>query len=96
MTEVEEVGFTTSYPLHRSVSKRFKVHPGKYIVIPSTSKYNEEGEYFLRIFTDQKSDHMVVKYVFLLKKNFRSDCLHILSDRELKVNKENLVSTALF
>ncbi|RUS84596.1 hypothetical protein EGW08_007623 [Elysia chlorotica] len=40
----------------REVVGRFKLKPGNYIIVPSTFKANEEGEFLLRIFTEKATD----------------------------------------
>jgi calpain len=38
----------------REVSCRFKLSPGVYAIVPSTFEPNEEGEFFLRVFSEKK------------------------------------------
>ncbi|CAB0039932.1 unnamed protein product [Trichogramma brassicae] len=40
----------------REVSCRFKLRPGVYCIVPSTFDPNEEGEFLLRIFSENKSN----------------------------------------
>jgi len=40
----------------REVSGRFKLPPGNYIIVPSTYKQEEEGEFILRVFTEQPTN----------------------------------------
>ena len=37
----------------REVSGRFKLPPGNYLIVPSTFKPDEEGEFILRVFTER-------------------------------------------
>ena len=37
----------------REVSGRFKLPPGKYLIVPSSFKPDEEGEFILRVFTEK-------------------------------------------
>ncbi|CAF4023783.1 unnamed protein product, partial [Rotaria sordida] len=52
MVHLDYVGDSGRYTVHRSVSKRFKVRPGTYIIIPNTFVCDDVGEYLLRIFTE--------------------------------------------
>jgi len=91
MTQLEEVASSDSYPPCRSVTKRFTVSPGTYIIIPSTSKYNEEAEYFLRIFTDQKSDHMILKELKVNKETLTEEEIKrpiALAEAEAEIEEE--------
>jgi len=40
----------------REVSGRFRLPPGNYIIVPSTFKQEEEGEFILRVFTEQPTN----------------------------------------
>lgn len=35
------------------VSCRFKLPPGNYLIVPSTFEPNEEGEFLIRVFSEQ-------------------------------------------
>merc|ERR1712147_340298 len=37
----------------REVSGRFKLPPGNYLIVPSSFKPDEEGEFILRVFTEK-------------------------------------------
>ena len=37
----------------REISKRFKLEPGTYVIIPTTFDPDEEGDYMLRIFAEK-------------------------------------------
>ena len=39
----------------RGLCKRFKVEPGKFVIIPCTFDPDEEGEFYLRLFTETPS-----------------------------------------
>ena len=40
----------------REVSGRFKLTPGKYVIIPCTFKPQEEGDFILRIYSETPND----------------------------------------
>lgn len=46
------VATSGSYTNSREVFARIELPPGKYIIIPSSFKPKEEGEFLLRIFTE--------------------------------------------
>jgi hypothetical protein len=39
----------------RECAARFKLHPGTYVVIPSTYEQDQEGDFLLRIFSEKDS-----------------------------------------
>ncbi|XP_031616976.1 calpain-A-like [Contarinia nasturtii] len=39
----------------REVTCRFKLKPGHYLIVPSTFEPNEEGEFLIRVFSEQKN-----------------------------------------
>ena len=44
---------TDRYINMREVSKRMKLQPGKYCVVPSTFKRGEEADFFVRVFVEK-------------------------------------------
>ncbi|CAF3474078.1 unnamed protein product [Rotaria sp. Silwood1] len=54
--QLERIGDSGSYINKRQVVKRFTVTPGDYIIIPSTFHPDEEGEFLLRVFTENKAN----------------------------------------
>lgn len=47
--------FHFAYFLFAQVSCRFKLPPGHYLIVPSTFEPNEEGEFLIRVFSEQKN-----------------------------------------
>ena len=39
----------------REVVNRFKLHPGTYVIIPSTFQQNQEGDFLIRVFSEKGS-----------------------------------------
>ncbi|CAF1244333.1 unnamed protein product [Adineta steineri] len=56
MTQLERVGASGSYINRREVTKRFRVPPGSYIIIPSTFDCDKAGKFLLRMFTEKQAD----------------------------------------
>ncbi|CAF1014270.1 unnamed protein product [Brachionus calyciflorus] len=54
--QLQKVGNSGDYINKREVTKRFKLSPGYYIIIPSTFEANREGQFLLRIFTEKLID----------------------------------------
>ena len=50
---LERVGNSGDYVNKREVTKRFRVEPGYYVIIPSTYDPNVDGSFLLRIFTEK-------------------------------------------
>ena len=40
----------------REITARFKLSPGTYCIVPSTFEPNEEGEFLLRVFSENKNN----------------------------------------
>ena len=51
--QLEKVGASGPYINSREVTKRFRVDPGNYLIIPSTYDADRECEFMLRIFTEE-------------------------------------------
>ncbi|CAF0775096.1 unnamed protein product [Adineta ricciae] len=56
MSQLERVGASGSYINRREVTKRFRVPPGSYIIIPSTYDSDKPGKFLLRMFTEKQAD----------------------------------------
>ncbi|CAF3407564.1 unnamed protein product [Rotaria socialis] len=56
MNQLERVGASGSYINRREVTKRFRVPPGDYIIIPSTYDADKPGKFLLRMFTEKQAD----------------------------------------
>ncbi|CAF0941871.1 unnamed protein product [Brachionus calyciflorus] len=51
--QLERVGSSGSYINSREITKRFRVSPGNYLIIPSTYDEDRDCEFMLRIYTEQ-------------------------------------------
>jgi calpain, invertebrate len=51
--QLDRIGASGSYINSREVTKRFRVDPGNYVIIPSTYDEDHDCEFMLRIFTEQ-------------------------------------------
>ena len=51
--QLERIGTSGSYINAREVTKRFRVPPGNYLIIPSTYDEDRNCEFMLRIFTEE-------------------------------------------
>lgn len=49
---LQRVGGSGSYINSREITKRFKVEPGHYVIIPSIYDEDHEADFMLRIFTE--------------------------------------------
>ena len=55
----------TSYFLIRlQVSCRFKLPPGHYLIVPSTYEPNEDGEFLIRVFSEQRNTMECANYPY--------------------------------
>jgi len=61
----QSVGRST-FSNSREVVGRHKLAPGFYVVVPSTFKPNENGDFLLRIFSEQKAPTECVIFICLL------------------------------
>ena len=51
--QLERCGTTGAYTNLREVTKRFRVAPGNYLIIPSCYDANVKGEFLLRVYTEK-------------------------------------------
>lgn len=54
--QLDRVGSSGSYINSREVTKRFRVPPGNYLIIPSTYDEDRDCEFMLRIYTEKVID----------------------------------------
>lgn len=55
---LDRIGTSGAYINSREVTKRFRVDPGSYLIIPSTYDEDHDCEFMLRVFTEQPVDGM--------------------------------------
>ena len=67
--QLEKVGNSGNYINKREVTAMFKLLPGYYVIIPSTFEPNCDGQFLVRVFTEQLIDN---KNSVILQSNFSS------------------------
>ena len=65
-SQLDRIGASGSYINSREVTKRFRVDPGNYLIIPSTYDEGKESEFLLRVFTETPIDAKSVYTVFII------------------------------
>jgi calpain, invertebrate len=55
-TQLDRIDSSGSYINSREVTKRFRVDPGNYLIIPSTYDEDRDCEFMLRVFTEDQID----------------------------------------
>ena len=68
-TDLDRIGASGSYINSREVTKRFRVEPGNYLVIPSTYEEDKNCEFMLRVFTEHPIDsgyYFILSFFFLI------------------------------
>lgn len=78
-----------SFTYFREISSRFTLLPGTYCIVPSTFEPNEEGEFLLRIFFENKNNIRYVKS--RNEKKYQTPNFFV-----EKKNKINLISGSFF
>uniref|UniRef100_A0A096M905 Calpain 12 n=1 Tax=Poecilia formosa TaxID=48698 RepID=A0A096M905_POEFO len=75
--------FCTSYSTRREVVLRTSLPPGRYIIIPSTSEPNQQGEFLLRVLTEPGSHatSKINKGSILIKQRKKKNFLRFLSPK---------------
>lgn len=64
----ESASLSFQYDGKRTVSYRLKLKPGVYCIVPNALKDHEEGEFLLRVFSDNKSTvEWVLRYLMKWK-----------------------------
>lgn len=59
MSQLEYMESSGPYINYRTVTKRCRLPPGTYVIIPSTYETDESGKFLLRIFTEKEVDQTV-------------------------------------
>ena len=59
INQMELVENSGLYSPYRSVTKRFRLPPGTYVIIPSTFDSDQAAKFLLRIFTEKEVDQTV-------------------------------------
>ena len=55
--QVDRIDTSGSYMNVREISKRFRVDPGDYLIIPSTYEPDRDCEFMLRVYTESVVEH---------------------------------------
>jgi hypothetical protein len=61
-SQLTRIGTSGSYINSREVTKRFRLEPGNYLIIPSTYEEDRNCEFMLRVFSEQLIESKLVKY----------------------------------
>ena len=67
---MERIDTSGSYVNSRDVTKRFRLSPGNYIIIPSTYDEDRACEFLLRIFTQEKIETKLINKFFNILSSF--------------------------
>lgn len=59
-SQLSRIGTSGSYINSREVTKRFRVEPGNYLIIPSTYEEDQNCEFMLRVFSEQLIESKLV------------------------------------
>ncbi len=51
-SQLDRIGSSGNFINSREITKRFKVTVGKYLIIPSTYKEDEESDFMVRVFSE--------------------------------------------
>ena len=78
-SQLERVGVSGPYTNLREVTKRFRVAPGNYLIIPSCYDANIAGQFLLRLYTEQKIHSKDCSVLH--------DCKHDLDEKDVFFNE---------
>lgn len=79
--QLERIGVSGKYINTREITKRFRVEPGNYLIVPSCYDANRKGDFLLRLFTekpindqnykilDDHKDNLTYNDLFFFNKN---------------------------
>ena len=64
--QLDRIGASGSYINSREVTKRFRVNPGYYLIVPSTYDEDKACEFLIRVFTEQVIETKYFGFLFFL------------------------------
>lgn len=82
-SQLDKVGSSDSYINRREVTKRFRIAPGSYLIIPSCYDQGAEGEFLLRVFTEKLIANNNAQFLVEDKKNLQDSDVFFQTDVDI-------------
>lgn len=79
-SQLEKYGSSEAYINRREITKRFELPPGNYLIIPSCFDNGHEGDFLLRIFTENAIEERNTQILTEDKKNLTDSDIYFFKD----------------